>query len=81
MAESIISHMLTSTLPAPSQIDIVVDNYPEISNKGTERERHTHTLQRRVVISSATQKAPPEWKNFLSHPTNKQDLPEFPLRE
>ena len=38
-------------------------------------------LGKRYEITSGTQKAPAEWKSFMSNRNNKQDLPEFLVNE
>ena len=34
-----------------------------------------------IKITSGTEKAPSDWNNFMSNSSNKQDLPEFLLKE
>ena len=53
-----------------------------MSIKRTERERRSKKSEgRRIKISSANQKAPSSWNDFMKNSENKEDLPEFLLKE
>ena len=80
VAESIIASVCKPGITQPRRVDVVVDQYPDKSIKAMERERRTPSLGRKTKVSSGTQKAPNDWKNFLSHPSNKQELPDFLVR-
>ena len=70
--------------PQPTKIDLVVENYFPLSIKNIEREREKKRMKilgKRYEITSGTQKAPAEWKSFMSNRNNKQDLPEFLVNE
>ncbi|XP_061913285.1 uncharacterized protein LOC133656293 isoform X2 [Entelurus aequoreus] len=60
-----------------TRIDFVIDQYPEISIKNLERSRRAEGGTQQVQIYGRDQKAPTQWKKFLSNGTNKAALAEF----
>ena len=81
IALSIMSSLCNISCPQPDRIDFVVDTYSTTSIKNIERQRRSKNQGRRVKISTGTQKAPPDWNNYMSNIDNKNDLPEFLLSQ
>ena len=75
--------MLTLSLVAPnSRVDFVIDRYPAISIKESERQRRRKERGTiRVHILSSSQKLPIQWKKFLSNSSNKENLLHFLAEE
>lgn len=75
--------MLTLSFVAPnSRVDFVIDRYPTISIKESERRcRRKERGTIRVHILSSSQKLPIQRKKFLSNSSNKEDLLHFLAEE
>ena len=81
VAESILSHIYLVTKPLPLRIDFVIDTYPDVSIKESEHQRRAGSSGRRVKITSAAQRAPTSWDDYLKCKENKRDLPGFLVKE
>ena len=68
--------LITKSMVGPaSRVDCVIDQYREVSIKGSKRLQRAHAHgTMRVQILSASQKVPVQWKRFLSNNSNKTDL-------
>lgn len=63
-----------------TRLDFVVDRYPALSIKNTERRRRAEAGVQKVRIFNKGQNVPKQWKKYLSCGENKESLMEF-LRE
>ena len=71
-------HISTAPFASRSKrVDFVVDQYPEISIKGGEREWRAKQGMLRVHVSHRLQKCPTQWKKYLSVNANRIELAVF----
>lgn len=63
------------------RIDFVVDQYPEVSIKGCERQRRARSGSVRTTILNSQQQLPRQWKKYLSNGKNKGELATFLVKE
>ena len=75
------SSLCSVSYPQPERIDFVVDTYLPASIKNVERQRRSEGQGRRVKILAGSQKAPPDWNNYMSNEDNKNELPDFLLSQ
>ena len=77
-ADALLSNLITLSRKYNStRLDFVVDRYPLLSVKNTERERRAEKGVQKVLIFGKDQSVPKKWKKFLSCGENKESLLSF----
>ena len=64
-----------------TRIDLIMDQYPDISIKNPERTKRASGGTLQVKIQGSSQKCPTQWKKFLSDGSNKTNLVAFLVNE
>lgn len=64
-----------------TRVDFVADDYRQMSIKDVERVRRSKSGVQRIRIGQSTQKLPKQWKKFLGHADNKNELLKFLFQE
>jgi hypothetical protein len=80
LAEVVLVGILSQSRSVTS-IDLVADQYPEISIKNTERHKRGRDGELVVNISSPEQFCPRQWKKFMANGRNKTNLMNFFVKE
>jgi hypothetical protein len=57
-----------------TRVDFVVDRYPKVSIKNSERKKRASTGSNMLKIYGKKQKTPTQWKTFLNNGENKESL-------
>ena len=81
LSEMVLSSILAQAGTGVTRVDLVADQYPEVSIKGTERDRRGRSGQILVSISSRQQTCPRQWKRFMSNGLNKTRLMHFLVQD
>ena len=63
-----------------TRVDFVVDCYPKVSIKNSERKKRAFTESNVLKIYGKKQKTPTQWKKFLNNGENKESLAGFICR-
>ena len=58
-------------------IHFVTDRYPEVSIKNAERQHRAASGSQKIHISKPDQPIPKQWKKYLAHGYNKENLVDF----
>ena len=64
-----------------TRVDFVVDRYPKVSIKNSERKKRAYTGSNMLKIYGKKKKTPTQWKKFLNNGENKESLACFVVDE
>ena len=78
LAEKILKQLVyLASINGSTAIHFVTDRYPEVSIKNAERKHRAESGSKKINISKPDQPIPKQWKKYLAHSYNKENLVKF----